>query len=41
MAVVNVEDVKGDALLEIETEGGAYNSLKIVTCHSRSIAGVV
>ena len=29
VAVVNVEDVKGDALLEIETEGGAYNSLKI------------
>ena len=29
VAVVNVEEVEGDALLEIESEGGAYHSLKI------------
>jgi len=29
IAIVNVEDVKGDALLEIQTEGGAFESLLI------------
>tara|TARA_Y100000589_G_scaffold331083_1_gene383166 strand:+ start:875 stop:2944 length:2070 start_codon:yes stop_codon:yes gene_type:complete len=29
VAVVNVEDVKGDALIEIESEGGAYQSLLV------------
>ena len=29
IAIVNVEEVKGDALLEIQTEGGAFESLLI------------
>ena len=29
IAIVNVEEIKGDALLEIQTEGGAFESLLI------------